>query len=63
LLNRGLVEETRGWVNPTGHAEPFLRTHTNKDGERSVRRAGNSPRKARSEALLRVVVALEEALP
>jgi hypothetical protein len=63
LQSRGLIQENRGWVSPTEAAEPYLRSHTRKDRERSVRRAGNSARGARGEAILRAVEALEEALP
>jgi hypothetical protein len=63
LQSRGLIQEIRGWVRPTEAAEPYLRSHTRKDRERSARRAGNSARGARSEAILRAVEALEEALP
>lgn len=63
LEARGLIEELRGWVSPTDAAEPYLRSHARKDRERSVRRAGNSARGARSEAILRAVEELEKALP
>jgi hypothetical protein len=63
LQARGLIQEVRGWVSPTDAAEPYLRSHTRKDRERSVRRAGNSARGARGEAILRAVEELEQALP
>jgi hypothetical protein len=58
LQARGLIQEIRGWVSPTESAEPYLRSHARKDRERSVRRAGNSVRGARGEAILRAVEAL-----
>jgi len=63
LASRGLVEESRGWVSPTRTAAPHLLNHTRAGRERSVRRAGRTPRGARSEAILRAVEALELALP
>jgi len=63
LLSRGLIEESRGWVNPTDLANPFLQSHATKIRARNLRHAGSSPRRARAEAILRAAVALEGALP
>lgn len=63
LAARGLVTEDEGWVNPTRTAELSLRTHSTRDRARSLRRAGNSARSARGEAILRATDMLEQALP
>ena len=63
LAARGLVKEEARWVSPTRTAEPSLRVHSRRDRARSLRRAGNSPRSARGEAILRATDMLEQALP
>jgi hypothetical protein len=63
LLNRGLVEESKGWLSATDAAAPYLQDHTRRDRRRSLRRAAGSPRSARSEAILRATDMLELALP
>jgi hypothetical protein len=63
LLSRALVEERDGWVSPTDNAAPSLRSHIQKHRQRSARRAADSPRGARGEAIMRVVEELEKALP
>jgi hypothetical protein len=63
LASRGLVEESRGWVNATDAAEPYLRNHTKKERELRLRRAAGSARTSRGEAILRAVEQLEHALP
>lgn len=63
LLARGLAEESRGWASPTAAAAEFLRGHVSRSREKSERRAANSPRAARSEAILRATDELELALP
>lgn len=63
LLARGLVTEEQGWMSPASSAELSLRTHSRRDRARSLRRAANSARSARGEAILRATDMLEAALP
>ena len=63
LLSRNLVTSSGGWVRPTDVAATFLHRHAKRERQTSVRRATQSARGARGEAILRAVDLLEEALP